>query len=81
MVLNYKTRGVCCKSIDLEVEDNIIKSVKFNGGCQGNTAAISALVVGENVDKVVDKLNGIRCGDKLSSCPNELVKALNSLRV
>lgn len=72
----YKTRGVCSNSIEFDVEDNIIKYVKFNGGCSGNTQGISQLVAGMNVDDVIERLSSIKCGFKSTSCPAQLAEAL-----
>ena len=69
MEIAYKTKGVCSRSIFIEVEDNIIKSVRFEGGCNGNTKGISALVVGMEVKDVIARLEGITCGFKGTSCP------------
>lgn len=79
MKLTYKTNGVCSKSIDLEVEDGIVIDVKFNGGCNGNTQGISALVKGMKVEDVIEKLQGIKCGFKNTSCPAQLAEALKTI--
>lgn len=76
----YKTHGVCSNSIEFEVEDNIIKSVKFNGGCSGNTTGISQLVAGMNVDDVIARLESVKCGSKDTSCPAQLAEALKSFK-
>ncbi len=76
MEIAYKTKGVCSRSIFIEVEDNIIKSVRFEGGCNGNTKGISALVVGMEVKDVIARLEGITCGFKGTSCPAQLAQAL-----
>ena len=75
-VINYKTRGVCSREIIIDVEDNIIKDVKFIGGCHGNTQGISTLVKGMKVEEVINKLEGINCNGKGTSCPDQLAKAL-----
>lgn len=72
----YKTKGVCSQSIDVEVENGIIKHVEFNGGCNGNTKGIAQLVVGMNAQDVINRLEGTRCGFKPTSCPDQLAKAL-----
>ena len=72
----YKTSGTCSSAINLEVEGDIIKSVSFTGGCNGNLQGISRLVVGMPAREVVEKLRGIRCGMKPTSCPDQLSKAL-----
>lgn len=79
MKLTYKTSGVCSRSIDLEVEDGIVIDVKFNGGCNGNTQGISALVKGMKVEDVIEKLQGIKCGFKNTSCPAQLAEALKTI--
>ncbi len=73
-------RQVCADSIEVEVEDGVVKSVTFNGGCHGNHQGISALVAGMKVDDVISKLSGIRCGGRVTSCPDQLACALKSLQ-
>lgn len=72
----YKTSGVCSKEIHIELEDNIVKSAAFVGGCNGNTTGISQLVQGMTVDEVIKRLEGIKCGPRSTSCPDQLAKAL-----
>lgn len=72
----YVTQGVCSKNIKFEVENNIVKNIVFNGGCNGNLEGISSLIEGMEVDKVIEKLSGIKCGYKGTSCPDQLSKAL-----
>ncbi len=76
MQFSYKTKGVCSRSILIDVEDNIVKKVQFEGGCNGNTKGISALVEGMPVDEVIARLEGIKCGFKGTSCPAQLAEAL-----
>ncbi|MDE6619022.1 MAG: TIGR03905 family TSCPD domain-containing protein [Lachnospiraceae bacterium] len=78
--MQYKTSGTCSQLIDFEVEDNIIKSVAFTGGCNGNLKGISALVSGMNVDDAISKLKGIQCGLKNTSCPDQLARALEQYK-
>ena len=78
MQFSYKTNGVCSRNILIDVEDGIVKSVRFEGGCNGNTKGISALVVGMKVEEVIKRLEGIRCGFKGTSCPDQLALALES---
>ncbi len=78
--MRYKTSGTCSSAIDFEVEDGIVKSVKFIGGCNGNTQGISKLVEGMPVDEVIARLEGIKCGFKGTSCPDQLSKALKEWR-
>ena len=72
----YKTSGTCSSAINLEVEGDIIKSVSFTGGCNGNLQGISRLVEGMKVEDAISRLKGIRCGFKNTSCPDQLAKAL-----
>lgn len=76
----YKTKGTCSQAINVEVENNIITSVQFIGGCAGNTAGISKLVTGMNADEVIKKLEGTPCGMRPTSCPDQLAKALKQLK-
>lgn len=80
MKFTYKTNGVCAVSIEIEIENNIVESVKYTGGCHGNLQGISALVKGMSVDEVIEKLEGIRCGFKATSCPDQLAKALKKYK-
>lgn len=80
MKLSYITQGTCSKLIEIEVENNIVKDVCYAGGCSGNLQGISALVKGMAVDEVIARLEGIRCGNKLTSCPDQLCKALRSIK-
>lgn len=72
----YKPKGVCSKEIQFEVEGNIIKNVHFVGGCAGNTTGISRLIEGMEVEDAISRLDGITCGFKPTSCPDQLAKAL-----
>lgn len=72
----FKTSGVCSKEIRFEIEDDVIKSVEFVGGCPGNLIGIKTLVEGSTVDEVIEKLKGIPCGSKSTSCPDQFTKAL-----
>lgn len=73
----FHTRGTCSQQIELEVdESHIIKNVTFIGGCHGNTQGIALLVKGQKADDVIARLEGIRCGMKPTSCPDQLARAL-----
>ena len=72
----FRTRGVCSQAIQLEVENDIVKSVEFIGGCSGNTQGVARLVEGMNVDLAISKIEGIKCGPRSTSCPDQLAKAL-----
>jgi len=76
----YITKGVCSRKIDIEVNDGIVTSVKFIGGCAGNTQGVAALVKGMSVDEAIERLSGIRCGFKSTSCPDQLAEALKQLK-
>lgn len=75
----YRPKGVCSNAIDIEVEDGRIKSVAFTGGCNGNLQGISRLVAGMKIEDAIDKLKGIRCGFKNTSCPDQLACALQEI--
>lgn len=72
----YKTRGVCSSAIQFEITDRKVHNVAFQGGCNGNTKGIAALVEGMDVNEVIRRLEGTRCGFKPTSCPDQLAKAL-----
>ncbi len=78
MTYAYKTSGTCSTQIDVELEDGIIKSVAFTGGCNGNLQGISRLVAGMKAEEAVERLQGIRCGWKETSCPDQLSRALKA---
>jgi uncharacterized protein (TIGR03905 family) len=75
----YKTSGTCATSIDLDVEDGIVKSVKFISGCNGNLKGIASLVSGMKVEDVISRLEGITCGSNPNSCPDQLARALKEI--
>ncbi len=72
----YQTQGTCSKFIEFDVEDGIVNDVVFYGGCNGNLQGIARLVNGMKVDDVISRLEGINCGGKGTSCPDQLAKAL-----
>lgn len=80
MKVCYKTQGTCSSLIEVEVENGIVTDIHFTGGCNGNLQGISSLVKGMAVDEVIARLEGIRCGSRLTSCPDQLCKALRSLQ-
>ena len=75
----YKTKGTCSTMIDVELKDGVIDSVKFTGGCNGNLQGISALVKGMKPEDAINRLKGIRCGFKPTSCPDQLAHALEEM--
>ena len=76
----YKTKVVCSRSIDIELDGDRIKSVKFNGGCNGNTKGIASLVQGMKIDDVIARLKGTDCGGRGTSCPDQLARALEQAK-
>ena len=72
----FITRGTCSKAINFDIEDGKVVNVSFQGGCNGNTKGIAMLVEGMSVEEVIDKLEGITCGPRKTSCPDQLAKAL-----
>ena len=76
MTINYQPKGVCSRQMTIEVEDGIVKSFQVMGGCHGNLQGISKLVEGMKVEEVISRLDGIRCGMKPTSCPDQLAQAL-----
>lgn len=79
MKYTYRTQGTCSQLIEFEVENGIIREISFIGGCNGNLQGISALVKGMPIDEVIKRLEGIRCGGKPTSCPDQLAKALKNI--
>ena len=77
MHYEYRTHGTCSTRIDLDIEDGIVQNVTYTGGCNGNLQGISRLAVGMPAIELADKLRGIRCGMKVTSCPDQLAKALD----
>ena len=77
MTYSYKTNGTCSREIRFEVRDGIVSNIEFVGGCNGNLKGIAALCEGMKASDVIEKLRGIRCGFKSTSCPDQLSKALD----
>ena len=76
MQFEHKTKGTCSQKILFEIEDGILKNVQFIGGCNGNLKGISSLVEGMPVEEVISRIEGIHCGYKATSCPDQLAQAL-----
>lgn len=76
MQIKFQPKGVCCRQIVIDVEDGIVSNIKFVGGCSGNTQGVATLAKGMKVSEVVERLQGIRCGFKPTSRPDQLAKAL-----
>lgn len=77
MTYEFAPSGVCSQKITFELDGDVVKNVKFTGGCNGNLKGIGALVEGMKKDEVIERLSGIRCGFKRTSCPDQLAKALS----
>ena len=77
--IEYTPNGVCSKKIIIDIENNIIKKIKVIGGCPGNLAGISKLVQGMKLEEVAKRLNGVTCGPKSTSCPDQLARAINQI--
>lgn len=80
MQYTYRTKGVCSQLITFEVENNKVSNVQFFGGCNGNLKGIGALVEGMDIDDVIARVEGIKCGMKQTSCPDQLAKALKEAK-
>lgn len=78
MKIEYRTRGTCAEGILLDIEDGIIAEARFVGGCHGNTQGIAALVRGSDAREVAERLRGIRCGRRDTSCPDQLAQAIDA---
>lgn len=74
--MTYKTQGVCSQKIDFKIVDNKVTNVQFFGGCNGNTQGLSKLIEGMDVQEAISRLEGIQCGFRGTSCPDQLAKAL-----
>ena len=80
MKITYRPKGVCSQLMDIEVEDGKIESVKITGGCSGNLQGISSLLKGMDVDEAICRMEGIRCGIKATSCPDQIAQALKQYK-
>ena len=78
--MTYKTFGTCSRFINFEIKDGIIESVEYVGGCNGNTTGIAKLVKGMSVDEVIARLEGVDCGGRGTSCPDQLARALKEYK-
>ena len=78
--ITYTPRGVCSRQIDIDVENGIITEAAFTGGCSGNTKGVTALLIGMTVEEAIKRLEGIRCGAKNTSCPDQLACALKKFQ-
>ena len=78
--MKYKTSGVCSRSVEFDVVDNKVKTVRFEGGCSGNTQGVAALIEGMDIDEAIRRMSGIKCGFKSTSCPDQLADALKQYK-
>ena len=78
MTISYRPKGVCSQLFSIEVEDGVIQSVQVLGGCNGNLQGISSLLKGMKVEEAVERLEGIRCGMRPTSCPDQIAQALKT---
>ena len=76
----YKTRGTCSQAITFDVVDNKVTDVRFYGGCSGNTQGVAALIDGMDIDEAIQRISGIRCGSRPTSCPDQLARALKQYK-
>ena len=76
MAYHYRTKGVCARNITFDIIDGTVTNVMFDGGCNGNTQGLSKLIEGMSVEEAIRRMEGIRCGFKNTSCPDQLAKAL-----
>lgn len=79
MTITYQTKGTCSRTMTIEVEDGVVQSLQVEGGCDGNLQGLSRLVAGMRTEEVIARLEGIRCGDKPTSCPDQLARALKQV--
>ena len=78
--ITYIPKGVCSRQIDIDIEENVIKAVKFTGGCSGNTQGVAALLAGMEIDEAISRLQGIKCHVKPTSCPDQVACALEAYK-
>lgn len=79
-MFQYKTKGTCSQMITFDLEDNKVKNVQFYGGCNGNLKGIAALVEGMDADEIIARVEGVKCGMKKTSCPDQLAQALKEAK-
>lgn len=80
MTFTYNPKGVCSRQFTIEVEDGVVGSVSIVGGCSGNLQGIAALLKGMKVEEAIERMEGIRCGFKSTSCPDQIAKALKTVQ-
>ncbi|MBR0461364.1 MAG: TIGR03905 family TSCPD domain-containing protein [Erysipelotrichaceae bacterium] len=80
MKYTYKPQGVCSVQFDFDIEDDVIESLNVTGGCNGNLKGISSLIKGMKIDDVIERIEGIECGFKPTSCPDQIARALKAYK-
>ena len=80
MQYTYQTRGVCSRKITFDLEDDCVKNVRFLGGCSGNTQGVARLIDGMDIDEAISRIEGIQCGFRPTSCPDQLAQALKEYK-
>lgn len=80
MTYEFKPSGVCSRNMVFEIEDGVVKDLKVVGGCNGNLQGISSLIKGMRIDEVIERLAGIKCGMKPTSCPDQMARALKKFK-
>lgn len=80
MKFEFKPKGVCCQKMIIDVNENVVNDVQFIGGCSGNTQGVGSLIKGMEINEAISRLEGIRCGFKTTSCPDQLAKALKEVK-
>lgn len=78
--ITYKPNGVCSRQMDIDIEDGVIVNATITGGCSGNTQGLCALLKGMKVDEAIERIEGIRCGFKPTSCPDQMAEALRTYK-
>ena len=78
--MKYRPKGICADQIDFDIEDNKVKNLVYHGGCPGNHLGLAVLVEGMDVDEVIEKLSGVTCGPRPTSCPDQLARALKEYK-
>jgi len=79
MIFTYVPKGVCSKKFTIDVEDGVIRDIQIQGGCDGNLKGISSLMKGMRVEDAIVRVEGIRCGWKTTSCPDQIAQALKTV--
>ena len=79
-IIQYETKGTCCRLMQVKIDDDVIVDANFLGGCNGNLKGLTKLIKGMKIDDVIDRLSGIKCGDKPTSCPDQLARCLSEFK-